>query len=205
MIKSFSNLAITRINNTNSSIYINAIEIYLDLFPQEERQKLSIIDERINSGKEQLYVLTYFEDVIGIALIWNFEQINTNFIDYFAIKKEYQSKGFGFNFLKLLKEQFHKDSIILLEVETPRSNDDLDRNKRIDFYKKSKFNILSDFQYFMPSINGQGKCDMKLMYFSESHDLDNDKRLVYKIVEVIFNEVYNNYDDVKQIKFLNKI
>jgi len=205
MKNNLENLSIFQINNTKSSIYINAIELYLNLFPQEERQKLSILEERINSKKEKLYVLKYFDDVVGIALVWYFEDINTNFIDYFAIKSEFQSKGLGFNFLKLLKEQFSKDSIILLEVETPISKEDLPRFKRIEFYKKSKFNILSDFQYYMPSINGQGKCNMKLMYYSQNYDLDNHKRLIFKIVEKIYNEVYNNYDDAKQIKFLNKI
>ena len=199
------NLSLTQLKDTKSSLYFNAIEIYLDSFPPQERQELKIVEERINSQNEMLYVLKLDDDIIGIALIWHFHQIDTFFIDYFAIKNSYQSKGYGSNFINLLKNEFPKESTIVLEVEQPKNSEDLLKLSRIAFYQKSGFSILADFNYFMPSINNQGKCDMKLMYFSEKHNLDKEILLLLKIVDMIFKNVYNNDTDIEQIKILNKI
>jgi len=125
-----------KITNLNSSLDIK--ELYEDSFPKEEQVDFYSLFSGVFKDFE-LYGLYENKQLIGMAHFIN----NKNFIhlNYFAIDKKFQNKGYGTIILSWLKEKFNNKAIVV-DVEELDNNalNSEDRIRRKKFYNKNGFN-----------------------------------------------------------------
>lgn len=126
---------------------------YLNLFTEEERKNISLIELLFNKGILNIIEITDNDLFIGFMLINKIDDSKYIQLDYFAILPQYQCKGFGKEALSLLKELYKNYSGIFVEVEKLDSSindeDNKIRQRRINFYKNSGFYKLNlEFCWF---------------------------------------------------------
>lgn len=114
--------------------------LYIQSFPKEERKSFSLILQKQKEGKVEILSIEEKNNFCGLMIL---AKDNGNILlDYFAIKKEYQSQGMGSNSLKLLFDKY-KNKNIIIEIESTKinSNNQILRQKRKDFYLRNSFKI----------------------------------------------------------------
>ena len=134
---------------------------YLKLFPKEEQRDLKKIEETTNKGIEKLYKIIYENKTIGFFML---ERINEDFpfyLDYFAIYKEYQNKGYGTQAVKKLLKKIITNKGLIAEIEKECEDNPI-TIKRFEFYKRLGFKkIESEYWiynvYYNPIVYGESK------------------------------------------------
>lgn len=111
---------------------------YISLFPDEEQRDWEDIEYSYNSGIEQFYKIVFENDIIGFIML---EKLNNKlpfYIDFFAIFKQYQNKGYGTMAIKYLINNIIGNNSLLLEIEKENSKD-LNTVRRAKFYENLGF------------------------------------------------------------------
>lgn len=117
------------INEFEETIY----DKYATLFPEDEQRSWDKITNTYNIGVEKFYKITNKNETIGFCVIERINDTYPYYLDYFAIFKEYQNKGFGTEAIKRLIEEIG-DNELILEVEKVTEKE-LTTVKRAKFYK----------------------------------------------------------------------
>ncbi|MDR1180416.1 MAG: GNAT family N-acetyltransferase [Bacteroidales bacterium] len=170
-----SKIELIRITNPNNKTGKEALQIYEEAFPVEEKRP---IEKHIKLMQEnslfRFYAAMKGQKVIGMLVVW--ELSDFIYIDYLATSPNHRNKGYG----KMIMEQLQQSSagLMVLEVEMP----DCDLAKRrIEFYTRLGFNLL-DFPYFMPKYNNPNEpYPMLLMSFPNKIDNDMCKHVMTQI------------------------
>ena len=105
------------------------------------------------------------------------------FIEHFAIRKDQRSKGYGSLVVSGLISAGNLP--IILEVEPPGTPE---ADRRINFYQKHRFELLSAEYYQPPYAIGKNPVEMRLMKYPDklcSVDFDHIKRCIYTEVYLI--------------------
>jgi len=128
---------------------------YIQLFPEDEQREWNKVEDTYNKGIEHFYKIVLDDKNIGFFFL---EKLNNNpyYIDYFAIYKEYQDKGYGSQAIKYILDNIAKDGLVA-EIEKVIDNNP-ETIKRLNFYKKLGFKLIeSEYLlydvYYMPIIN----------------------------------------------------
>jgi predicted acetyltransferase len=110
---------------------------YVELFSEDEQRELYKIEKTYKKGIEKIYKIVLENKTIGFFLLEKLKDY-PYYIDYFAIFKGYQDKGYGTEALKRLINKIGEDYEIICEIE---SVDDENPNtlKRFEFYKRLGF------------------------------------------------------------------
>ena len=120
------------INEFEDEIY----EEYTKLFPSEEQREWSKIKSTYEKGKEKFYKIMMDNKIVGFFMIEKLR--DSYYIDYFAIFKQYQNKGYGTQAIKEIIKNIVKDQVLCIEIEKEDENDPI-KLKRANFYKKIGF------------------------------------------------------------------
>lgn len=124
-----------KIKNLKTSLDIK--QLYENSFPKEEQVDFFGLFSGVFKDFK-LYGLYENNDLIGMAHFYN----DKNFVhlNYFAIDKEHQSKGYGSFIISWLKRNFNNKAIVV-DVEELDSNalNSENRIKRKKFYNKNGF------------------------------------------------------------------
>ena len=133
---------------------------YINLFPEEEQREWIDIKKTYQDGIEKMYKIVLNDTTIGFFML---EKIKDHpfYLDYFAIYKEYQNKGYGTKAIKKLIDKIGDNEGIIGEIEK-ENNDDINTIKRFEFYKRLGFEkIESEYLfynvYFTPIVYTKGK------------------------------------------------
>ncbi|MCQ2515325.1 MAG: GNAT family N-acetyltransferase [Saccharofermentans sp.] len=97
-------------------------ERMVDDFPDDELKPFFIIEQHIKDGIYDCYGLCEDNQIYAYAYCLRVPYKNSNvyLIDYLAVKKNYRSRGYGSELIKLLKlELKNKALVVLVEVENP--------------------------------------------------------------------------------------
>lgn len=123
----------------NSDKYLNNIKsLYESAFPENERCDFNyLLNERYSDY--EMFAITKENDFVGFIFIVFYKDIA--YVNYFAIKEEFRSCGYGSIALGLLKEKFH-DYNIMLSIEKPVSEI---QKRRLRFYQKNDF-VITGFE-----------------------------------------------------------
>ena len=90
--------------------YFNqAIQIYDEAFPSNEKQSIDIIINRINERKSRLVVGIIESEVVCMSLIWDFNSLHFVLLDYMADSKNNRNKNIG-------SQLFHHLSKIIASI-----------------------------------------------------------------------------------------
>lgn len=161
--------------------------LYIQSFPKEERKPFSLILQKQKEEKVEILCIEKENNFFGLMIL---AKDNDNILlDYFAIKKEYQSQGIGSNSLKLLFNKY-KNKNIIIEIESTKinSNNQILRQKRKDFYLRNNFKI-QDF------------CDN--LFSVEMEILTNNNPINFQEYLNIYKKSYGN-DIIKNIKLIQE-
>ncbi|BDX38817.1 hypothetical protein CYCD_21720 [Tenuifilaceae bacterium CYCD] len=185
------------IYNLNSPHFNDAMQIYRDSFPDNERHPIDTIKQRLQSGKQELYIGIDNENVVCIALLWYFDELNFILLDYFAVTKECRGKRIGSEFFRYLSGiATSKGKHLIMEVESPAGElNSAGKVKRINFYLNNGAYILKDIPYTLPSLNGTVPTEMILMVVPLNAKTTFSKKQVSNLITHLYIELYSKTEN----------
>jgi len=194
--------------NAINKDFEDAIKIYIDSFPANERHSVDVIKERLIKKKNIMYIGRLENEIVFIALLWPL--LNTDFIlfDYMAVKESHRNKGIGTNFIKYIEKQLEgKNKHLILEVENPNYGDNKEEKmKRIKFYKRQGVKEMKNVAYILPPLSGPNPTEMILMILPDYDAGKIPGKLVKKTIKQIYKELYNrDKDDLLLNSFIHDV
>ncbi len=93
-----------KITNTNHKDFKDAIIIYEESFPSNERQTKETIEQRIKENIYQMFIGYLKNSVVFMALLLNLKDSDFVLLDYMVTKEEFRNRGIGTKFLKKIME-----------------------------------------------------------------------------------------------------
>jgi len=195
-----------KITNTNHKDFKDAIIIYEESFPSNERQTKETIEQRIKENIYQMFIGYLKNSVVFMALLLNLKDSDFVLLDYMVTKEEFRNRGIGTKFLKKIMEQT-KPKYMILEVENPEyGNNKRQRKQRVKFYKNLGAKEMKNTRYVLPPLSGNIQTEMILMVLPNYCNGKMDGNLVKKIIIQIYKEVYNrNFQDDLLNSFINNV
>jgi GNAT superfamily N-acetyltransferase len=169
-------------------------ELYESAFPIEEKREFAIILEMLKSNEEILFFCLN-EDrtkILAFAIFWKFHFSERYLLDYYAVAPECRSLGIGSEFLqRLLVNPIFQNAEIIFEIENPDYKDkDLSKLKRAQFYGKLGCKVISDFTYFLPSLNDCEPANMILLNYSREAKYNISKNELENICTDLYKNLY---------------
>ncbi len=177
--------------------FANAMNIYDEAFPSNEKQPLSLIKKRITESRSRLFVGLLNADVTCMALLWDFKDLEFVLLDYLAVAKEHRNNQFGTRLFNHLTKTINANKkYMVIEVENHLFGDNKDlRKKRINFYIKNGAYVLNEVPYMLPSLDGTLPTEMILMispkYQNDIIEFDKMETLIKRL----YLDLYEKTDD----------
>ncbi|HEY9170295.1 MAG TPA: GNAT family N-acetyltransferase [Lutibacter sp.] len=201
-------LTFKQIHSIKDSYYDGAMIIYKESFPPSELQPLSKISERIIPGKSQLFVGIIEEEVICMALLWDFNNTNFTLLDYMAVSEKHRNNNFGsklFNFLVDKVISNHK--FMLIEAENYLYGENREqRKKRINFYLKNGSYLLGNVPYMLPPLDNSAPLEMQLMIAPKYKIGTLKKSEIENLIKRLYCVIYEKSEnDALLVAVLKKI
>lgn len=185
-----------------------AIAIYEQSLPSNERQPRSVIEDRLNQGLCTLYGVMEDNAVIGMMVIWVFEDTPFTFLDYLAVHQDYRGKGIGEFCMQQIRAEFDKlNKSMLIEVEDPDFGEDrVTKIRRIRFYEKCGSKWLVDTPYIIPPLDGTEPTPMLILVVANEKITQLNGASVRDILRRIYRSVYERPEnDLLLNSFIDKI
>lgn len=120
---------------------------YKKIFPIVERKSYRRLKKAYKNQNSDIIEVNLENETIGFIIVNSLKGNPYVILDYFAIFPQYQSKGYGTEAIKLLKEMYKQYKGIFIEIEklgegkTEQENNL--RKRRAKFYEKLGFYKLS--------------------------------------------------------------
>jgi GNAT superfamily N-acetyltransferase len=185
------------INRVDSREFSEAMEIYAEAFPANERHPAPLIAERVRDGLSKLYVASSDDEITFIALLWPLKTTEFLLLDYMATKATHRGKGIASAFLtELGKKLSNSGQYLVMEVEDPKVGDrQNEKEKRVKFYKRHGAKVLEGVRYLLPPLDGTIPTEMILMMFPEHSGKEIGGPLIKSVIFQIYRELYNRQED----------
>jgi GNAT superfamily N-acetyltransferase len=180
-----------------SEEFTEAMRIYLDSFPENERRPVASLEREISSEKSRLVIGKIDGKVAFMSLLHPVKGTSFLLCDYMAIAEGYRNLGIGERFLKnvfsiLADIEF---SYFLGEVENPYLDKDELKMRRVRFFKRMGMKELKDVRYLLPPLQETHPTEMILMVLckTEANCLKGEE--LREILIRIFRNVYGREED----------
>lgn len=186
----------------------NALRIYRDSFPENQRLPINIVIQRTQEKIHQIFGGFLNNQVVFMAILHSLKGTDFILLTYLATDQNFRGQGIGkkfFNYILNLIKQERK--YLILEVENPDFGDNKD-NKigRINFYAKLGAIELQNVSYILPPLSGDTATEMKLLLMPKYHHNSLNGDLVKKLIQQIYQEVYSRPEnDIFLNLFIHKI
>ena len=197
-----------QIQDVQSPFFEGAMAIYQEAFPSNERQPLSKIIERVDSRKSQLYVGILNNEVIAMALLWDFNNSPFVLLDYLAVKNNCRGKEIGAQFFQFLVQKTTKNKqFLILEVEHYLYGKNREeRQRRINFYLKNGAYLMQNVPYILPSLDGTLPTEMLLMIAPKQAQSSIEKETIKNLMCRLYLEIYDKEaNDPVLLSLLEKV
>lgn len=187
-----------------------AMEIYIDSFPPQERHTEGVIEKRAREKLYKIFVGRLERKVVFIALLYPLKNTRYILLDYMATLKDFRNKGIGAKFMKTLYKELENNNscdFIIFEVENPAYGDNREnKEKRIEFYKRAGAKELKNVRYVLPPLSGDVPTEMMLMVLPKIYKKTIDGNMVKEVIIQIYRELYNrDRTDVLLNSFIHQI
>ncbi len=191
-----------RITDTSSVEFEEAIRIYVESFPENERRPIAAIKEMIKMDRSRLMVGKRENEIVLMSLLYPIKSTPFLLVDYLATAKEYRNTGMGRAFLRhvLNGTEDIQTSFILIEIENPYLDEDETKIKRLKFYKSLGMKELSGVRYVLPPFQGTEPVELILMLFSKENADHLTGKVLRGIVIQLFGELYNRFEGDEFLK-----
>jgi GNAT superfamily N-acetyltransferase len=185
------------VTDTTSTQFKAAMEIYCLSFPENERQPVDKIEERVNAGLSDMIVGEKDGKVAFMALLYPLRGTNFILLDYIATAPDYRNQGIGAEFLNNIINSNKADGkYLILEVDDPRFGDNKDnRQRRVRFYQRLGAKILKDVKYLLPPFLSDVPTGMILMMLPAPKEMIINGALVINLIRQIYRELYGRAQD----------
>jgi GNAT superfamily N-acetyltransferase len=205
-----SQIKLSEITDVASREFQEALEIYNDSFPSNERHMEDVIIDRFQKKLYRIFVVHSGNQVAGMAILYSLSGGDFVLFDYMAVKKEFRGKGIGGDLVKAMIQYVQaeaKKKYLILEVENPEyGNNKNERLARIRFYRKLGIKQLKQVRYILPPLQGTIPTEMILMVAPEYPGRILKGTLVKKIMTQLYRELYNRNENDKLLQsFLNDV
>jgi GNAT superfamily N-acetyltransferase len=193
---------IKEIKNLTHEEFEELRNIYLSTFPLKNAKQLDgyinhIYDMLRYDNRYHLYAALEDRSMIGISLLYVFENLKMALLDYMAITPNFQRGGIGKKLFEFTDNKFNHlipDNIgMLLEVpkETVSDLDErLRRKRRIRFYSKLGVKVLRGVNYLLPiQIDGDVE-EMYLMIKLSKNITWIPKKSIANFINSIYSDLY---------------
>ena len=134
------------INEFKNNIY----DEYVKLFPKNEQREWFKIEKMYKKSIEKFYKIVLSNKTIGFFML---EKLNDNYpfyLDYFAIFKEFQNKGYGSKSIVKLIDKIVGSNGLIGEIEKESKKNPI-TIKRFKFYSKLGFKKI-DSKYLLYNV-----------------------------------------------------
>lgn len=195
-------MIIKEIKNLTHEEFEELRNIYLSTFPLKNAEQLDgyinhIYDMLRYDNRYHLYAALEDRSMIGISLLYVFENLKMALLDYMAITPNFQRSGIGRKLFEFTDNKFNhliSDNIgMLLEVpkETVSDLDErLRRKRRIRFYSKLGVKVLRGVNYLLPiQIDGDVE-EMYLMIKLSKNITWIPKKSIANFINSIYSDLY---------------
>ncbi len=184
-----------KIADTSSIEFEEAIRIYVESFPENERRPIVSIKEMIKSGRSHLMIGKRGNEIVLMSLLYPLKGTPFVLVDYLATAKEYRSTGMGRAFLRhiLDKTEEVQPNFFLIEIENPYLDKDETKIKRLEFYKSLGMKELRGVRYVLPPFQGTEPVELILMLFSREDADHLTGEMVRNLVIQLFGELYDRF------------
>lgn len=174
-------LQLNRITNVSSALFSNVYTLYTHAFPENERRNWASLEYELNYEKRFFaHALVVDNTFVGLFNYWIFDKFW--YIEHFAIIPSLRGKKIGTEVMTLFKSQTSLP--IVFEIELPT---DPTAIRRINFYEKLGFSIISHKYAQPPYENGNFMVPMQLMT-NDTHFADTHIGLIKK---TLYENVYH--------------
>jgi hypothetical protein len=193
------------IEKAKSSANFKQVErIYLDSFPIPQLRPTRMITRMLAiEPNYHLFVARQIDTLVGFTLVYSFNDLNIQFLEFMAIDKPYRNRGVGgklFTHMANISKQIVMNSIGLIsEVERERTmenNKNGFRRRRVLFYRGHGAKAFDNVHYMLPNLHGSKPADMYLMIIPNWELVYAEKGFVFQIIKRIYLTIYHYYDEL---------
>src|ERR1041384_3755060 len=185
------------LNQIDSREFREAMEIYTEAFPANERHSEPVIAERVRNGLSKLYVTSSDDEITFLAMLWPLKTTEFILLDYMATKARHRAKGIASAFMtELGKNLRNAKKYLIIEVEDPKFGDrQKEKEKRVTFYKRHGAKVLEGVRYLLPPLDGSTPTEMILMVFPDHSGKEIDGAVIKSVILQIYRELYDRQED----------
>ena len=196
-------MIIKEIENLTHEEFEELRNIYLSTFPLKNARQLNgytnhIYDMLRHDSSYHLYGALEDRSMIGISLLYVFENLKMGLLDYMGIIPNFQRHGIGRKLFEFTDNEFNRcipDNIgILLEVPKENVSDPnewLKRKKRIQFYSNLGVKVLKGVNYLLPiQIDGDVE-EMYLMIKLSKNVTSISRKSIADFINSVYTDVYD--------------
>ncbi len=198
----------SEVHDVKGETFREAMGIYLDAIPAAERQKVSVIEERVATGKEHLLIGLKSGEVACMALVYPLQDADFVLIDYLAVKKAYRQHRVGSSLIRHIQNAYStKGKRLIGEVEDPKQGDDIQiRACRVAFYHNNGARELKNVLYLMPPMQGTHPTPMVLMMLTHGNESWMEGSAIKKLITQIYAQLYGrNINDTLLNTFIHQV
>ena len=186
------------IENIHSANFRAATDIYIQSFPANERQPLSVIEQRVKDGLSLMFTAELDNKTLAFGLLWPFQNSQFILLDYLAVAPGYRQSNLGsalFRYMaKLVNDQ---GKTLVIETEHPAYGDNREeRQKRLAFYFKNGCYLLKDVPYILPPLDGSTPTEMCIMvhppHGRHNFTLEEIKDLIIRLYKELYGRDEND-------------
>jgi hypothetical protein len=200
-------MIIKEIKNLTRKEFEELRNIYVSTFPLENAKQLDaytnhILDMLRNDKKYHLYAVIEERRMIGISLLYIFENLKLALLDYMAITTYFQRHGIGRKLFEFTYNELNHllpDNIGML-LEVPKENvsnpdECLRRKRRILFYSRLEVKVLKCVNYLLP-IQVDGNVEEMYLMIKLSKNLTRiSKKSIVSFIDSVYTGVYDYRQD----------
>ena len=178
--------------------------IYVSTFPLENAKQLDaytnhILDMLRNDKRYHLYAAIEGRAMIGISLLYIFEELKMALLDYMAVLPTFQRRGVGGKLFEFTNNELNHlllDNIGML-LEVPKENvfdpdELLIRKRRLQFYFRLGVKVLKGVNYLLPiQVDGDAAEEMYLMIKLSKNITSISKKIIADFINSVYTDVYD--------------
>ncbi|MBW6492095.1 MAG: GNAT family N-acetyltransferase [Lentimicrobium sp.] len=154
--------------------------LYYRAFQPNERREVSDLVAQMNKPGFTLLMIQMYNMPAGLIALWQLSSFI--FIEHIAVTEQLRNKKIGETAINMIADS--QDQPILLE--TAHGTDSFSKS-RIEFYKRSGFEIIDDL-YEQPAYSKE-KTAIKMLLMCNCHiDPDKTKELAAEIHNIVYNQ-----------------
>lgn len=187
----------SKVADTNDRYFSEALKIYVNAFPQNERQSEATIRDRVSKGQNLLWIGYMNDELVFMALLWPLRNTGYAVLDYMATEASHQGEGIATAFMQRMEDDLRKKkSSLILEVEDEKRGHNIEeRKRRKSFYRKNGAKELKNVRYILPPLEGDTPTDMSLMIFPDygAPTIESDE--VRSLILQMYRELYGRDRD----------